>query len=600
MNILKTIKLTSACLFVLFALLGCGQDEGQVATESQIVYRHGLDGAPNTLDPAQAAVIYANYTVVNLYDTLYRYKYLARPYELTTNLAVDLPEISEDGLTYTIRIKPGVHFIDDEAFADGIGREVVAEDFVYAIKRHFDPRVLAQGAWIWQNRIEGLDDWASTNYDYDAPVSGLQAIDRYTIQIRLIKPYPQLTHTFAMGFSALIPREAVEFYGREISIHPVGSGPFRLTSFSSSRAVMVRNEKYRQEPFDLEKEGYDEALHGFSGVASLAGRTPPFIDRLEHHYVQEDAARWNAFFSGELDFIRAPANQFDTILASRKPIKALPEIAERFHMLAPMESGVVHIDFNLDDERIGYHDDPQQNARNKALRCAIIKAFDFDARNEAIYYDIAQVYPGIIPPAAPEFDPDADPSSVIRDVDGARALLALNGWTPENLPDLEYGFTAGVTQRQMYEQFRSFMGDIGYHPDKIKALNYATFGDFNKAYKERKVMIIPTGWNMDYPDAENVMQLFYGPNEAPGSNHANMKVEEFDRLYEQTAVMQQSDERTAMYRRMNQIIVDECVSMTGLSRTFVFLWDKRMRMYPDRSFVSGYFNRFVAPVAESE
>ena len=593
------IKLAlTTTLFLILA--GCGQDDGQDDSANLLVYRHGMDGAPNTLDPAQAAIIYANFGVINLYDTLYRYKYLARPYELTTNLAVDMPEISDDGLTYTIQIKPGVHYIDDEAFEGGIGREVIAEDFVYALKRHFDPKTLAQGAWIWQNRIEGLDDWADTGYDYDAPVAGLQALDKYTIQIKLLKPYPQLVHTFAMGFSAFIPREAVEFYGREISIHPVGSGPFRLVSFSSARSVMVRNEKFRQEPFDLEKEGYDEAVHGFADVQKLAGKSPPFVDRLEHHYISEDAARWNAFISGELDFIRAPANQFDSVLASRKPLQALPEISERFNMLAPMESGVVHIDFNLDDERIGYHDDPQQNERNHALRCSIIKAFDFGARNEAIYYDIARVYAGIIPPASPEFDPSADQSSVIRDVDGAKALLALNGWTPENLPDLEYGFTAGVTQRQMYEQFRSFMGDIGYHPDKIRAKSYATFGDFNKAYKERKVMIIPTGWNMDYPDAENVMQLFYGPNEAPGSNNSNMQNEEFDGLYEQTAVMLPSDERTAMYRRMNEIIVDECVSITGISRTFVFLWDKEMAMYPDRSFVSGYFHRFVAPVAEAQ
>ncbi len=517
MKILKSLKVLAVISATALILAGCGQDDEQSTSEGQIVYRHGMDGAPNTLDPAQAAIIYANFGVVNLYDTLYRYKYLARPYELTTNLAEAMPDISEDGLTYTMRIKPGVHYIDDEAFEGGIGREVVAEDFVYAIKRHFDPKVLAQGAWIWQNRIEGLDAWTDTNYDYDAPVSGLRALDKYTIQIKLIKPYPQLTHTFAMGFSAFIPREAVEFYGREISIHPVGSGPFRLISFTSAKSVMVRNDKFRQEPFDLEREGYDEALHGFAAIEGLAGRSPPFVDRLEHHYIQEDAARWNAFISGELDYIRAPANQFDSVLESRTPVRALPGISERFNMLAPMESGVVHIDFNLDDERIGYHDDPQQNIRNKALRCAIIKAFDFDARNKAIYYDIAKVYPGIIPPAAPEFDATADQSSVIRDVDGAQALLALHGWTPENMPNLEYGFTAGVTQRQMYEQFRSFMGDIGYHPDQVKALTYATFGDFNKAYKERKVMIIPTGWSMDYPDAENVMQLFYGPNEAPGS-----------------------------------------------------------------------------------
>ena len=329
MKFLKTAHFFAVISVIMLLLYGCGQSEDQAEQDNLIVYRHAMDGAPNTLDPAQSAIIYANFGVVNLYDTLYRYKYLARPYELTTNLAVDIPEISEDGLTYTIRIKPGVHYIDDEAFEGGIGREVVAEDFVYSIKRHFDPRTLAQGAWLWQNRIEGLDAWVDTSYDYDAPVSGLQAIDKYTIRIKLLRPYPQLTHTLSQGFAALVPREAVEFYGREISIHPVGSGPFRLVSFSSAQSVMVRNEKFRQEPFDLEREGYDEAVHGFSGVQRLAGKSPPFVDRLEHHYISEDAARWNAFMSGELDYMRAPANQFESVLESRDPIRALPEIAEK-------------------------------------------------------------------------------------------------------------------------------------------------------------------------------------------------------------------------------------------------------------------------------
>ena len=99
------------------------------------VYRHSMDGVPRSLDPAQASSIYAKMLVVNLYDTLYRYKYLARPYELAPNLAEALPEVSADGLIYTIRIKPGVYFINDDAFPEGKGRAVAAEDFVYSIAR---------------------------------------------------------------------------------------------------------------------------------------------------------------------------------------------------------------------------------------------------------------------------------------------------------------------------------------------------------------------------------------------------------------------------------------------------------------------------------
>jgi ABC-type transport system substrate-binding protein len=247
----------------------------------------------------------------------------------------------------------------------------------------------------------------------------------------------------------------------------------------------------------------------------------------------------------------------------------------------------------MDDQRIGYHPDPDQDARNRALRCAIVKAFDWPKRNEIFYYGIGQVFPGIIPPAAPEFDPEQDRAVVTRDLDGARGLLSSYGWNAGNLPVLEYGFTSSVTERQMFEQFRSFMADIGYPADKIRALTYATYGDYARAYLNREVMLVTTGWTMDYPDAENTMQLFFGPNASPGSNSANYDNEEFNRLYRATATMQPSPLRTAMYRNMNRIVIDDCATISGLSRKLILLWRRDHALLPDRSFVGGYFFRFV-------
>ena len=123
-----------AILLVLLIVGGCGEPPETNSSAPAKIYKHAMDGAPGSLDPAQAASIYANFLVVNLYDTLYRYKYLARPYELTPNLATALPEVSDDGLRLVIRIKQGVYFNDDPAFKDALGREVTAQDFVYSIK----------------------------------------------------------------------------------------------------------------------------------------------------------------------------------------------------------------------------------------------------------------------------------------------------------------------------------------------------------------------------------------------------------------------------------------------------------------------------------
>lgn len=580
-------------LLVLLMLAGCGQnpdhdDRGRVKT-----YTHAMDGAPGSLDPAQAASIYANFVVVNLYDTLYRYKYLARPYQLQPNLAAAMPEISDDGLTLTIRIKPGVHFIDDAAFEDGAGREVKAGDFVYSIKRHFDPSTRAQGAWLWQGRIVGLDDWKKHGSDYDAEVDGLRALDDYTVQIRLTRPFPQLVHTLTQGYAAVVPKEAVQKYGQEFSSRPVGSGPFRLQSRDGVRAILARNPGFREEPLDLFAEGFDPARDAGQGLELLQGKAPPFLDRLEFEFVTEGAARWNAFTSGELSFIKVPVSQFDSILSQRTPPSLKPEFAEKYAFEASPESGFIYTNFNMADERLGYHPDAEQNRRNRALRCAMVKAFDWQKTNETFFYDIGRVFPGIIPPAVPEYDPQGDDSYIHRDLEGAKRLLRENGWDEETLPALEYGFPNGVTERQSFEQFRNFMMDAGFPADKIRPLIYATYGDYQRAYSQGKVTLINSSWTMDYPDAENLMQLYYGPNAAPGSNSASYDNPEYNRLYELSAVMSESPERTAIYREMNRLLMDDCASITGISRTLLFLWDKSFIMKPDRSFLGGYFLRFV-------
>jgi len=587
----KTIQI--AILLVILMLGGCGEPPATDSGAPAKIYRHAMDGAPGSLDPAQTTSIYANFIVINLYDTLYRYKYLARPYQLQPNLAADMPEVSEDGLQLTIQIKKGVFFNDDPAFKGGVGREVKAQDFVYSIKRHFDPNTRAQGAWLWQNRIEGLDTWKTAGSDYDREVTGLRALDDYTIQITLTQPFPQLVHTLTQGYAAIVPREAVEKYGQILSSHPVGSGPFQLVSRDSTRAVLAKNPKFRQQPFDLEGEGFDPAMHTNPGLQNLQGKIPPFVDQLEIEFIKEGAARWNAFLAGEVHFIKVPTSQFDNILGQHTPLTLKPQYDDLYHFEASLEAGFIYTNFNMADESIGYHPDPEQNRRNRALRCAMVKAFDWKKRNEIFSYNLGRVFPGIIPPLVPEFDPDIDTAYIRHDLKGARQLLQSNGWNKDTLPTIEYGFPNSVTERQAFEQFRNFMMDAGYPVSKIRPLIFATYGDFQRAYSQGKVTLINSSWTMDYPDAENLMQLYYGPNAAPGSNSANYDNPDYNRLYEASAAMNESPERTLIYREMNQLLMDDCASITGISRTLLFLWNKNYIMKPDRSFLGGYFMRFV-------
>jgi ABC-type transport system substrate-binding protein len=246
----------------------------------------------------------------------------------------------------------------------------------------------------------------------------------------------------------------------------------------------------------------------------------------------------------------------------------------------------------MDDERVGYSKDKAREAKNKALRCAISKAFNWPERIDRFYYGIGEAYPGVIAPGIDGYDPNLSRESVTYDEEGAKKLLKDNGWTAANLPDIEYGGVSGVTTKQFFEQFRGWMRKIGYPIEKIKFKPYATFGDFSKAMKERKSQFHGLGWAIDYPDSENILQLWYGPNEAPGSNTANFKHPEYDKLYEMASVMQPGPERTKLYQRMNKILVDECVVIAGFSRTGIWVWHKDVIMYPDRDVIGGFLAKY--------
>lgn len=557
-------------------------------------YRHSDDGVPTNIDPLQAATVYSNQIVVSVYDTLYRYKYLARPYVLVPNLAAGMPEISDDGLTYTLTLKPGVRFIDDEAFPDGKGREVTAHDVVYSLKRHFDPARVSQGRWLWDRKIEGLNQWMDAGADYDAAVPGLLAVDDHTVRVRLVKPFPQFMNTLAQGFAAIVPHEAVTAYGEGLGTRAVGSGPWKLERYTREQVRLVRNPDFRKEPLDLAYEGYDAALHGHLGIAHLDGKPSPFVDELWIDFIQESAARWASFTSGrEIQMSGLPVEQTDIVLASKDPVALKPEYAQRYHLDTGPEAGLVFTVFNMADPDIGNVPDPQRNAMNRALRCAMRDAFDWQQRNDRFYSGLGEVFPGVIPPLLAEFDATLSRDSVTHNPERARARLAEAGWTAENLPTLDYGLVASVLGREMAEEFRGYMAAVGIPPEKINIKSYATFGDYNRALRTSELPIMGYGWGLDYPDAENVLQLFYGPNAAPGSNAANYRNPAYDALYEQSSVMLPSAARSEIYRQMNQMLIDDCVGILSLSRRRIALWHRDVLGLPDRQILGGFWLRFV-------
>ena len=587
------------CLAGVMGITGCEKPFSDRAQDVS-VFRFSQNGAPNTMDPVQSATRYASLMTTSIYDQLYEYKYLARPFELKPRLAEALPEVSADGLVYTIRMKKGVLYADNECFPGGKGREVVMGDFIYSMKRIFDPRAQSQGEWLWRGKIKGLDEWKTAGADYAQPVEGLQALDEHTIRITLNKPFPQLRYTLAMGYSSVTPREAVAHYGKEFGINPVGSGPYKLKSFSTKKAVMVRNESYREEYFDLEYEGYDRKTQGWAGLEKLQGQRLPIMDTTEIYFMAESMTRWNSLNKGtEIQYGGIPVELTHMVAEVVNPLVLKPEYEEKFTGVNLPDMGVVYLYFNMSDPKIGHHPDPEQNRRNLLLRKAIRAGYDWPQRNRRFYNGVASLFPGTIPPGLDGYDEALGTESITPDYEMAKAFLKEGGWTAENLPELDYNGVASVINGQFYEQFRGWMEKIGYPGKKIKYVQYANFGDYNKAVKQKECALIGMAWGLDYPDAENVLQLFYGPNGSPGSNSSNFNDQEYDELFAKSVVMQPGPERTEIYRRLNEIVVEQVPAVCGLSRNSPVLWHKNVVFYPSDS-PHGSLLKYAYVFADSE
>ena len=271
------------------------------------VLRYAFPIAETSADPARVSDVYSNTVISAIFDTPLDYDYLARPMKLKPLTLAAMPEVSEDGTTYTLRVKPGIHFADDPAF-NGKKRELTAEDYVYSLKRIMDPRIASPLLGELEGKIVGGDEAIArarkaNRFDYDTPIEGLKALDRYTLRVKLTEPSFIFLYNFAdCRLACAVAREVVEKYGDDIGSHPVGTGPYRMAFWKrSSKMVFERNPNFREEVWDAEPLAGD--ARGQEMLRKLKGRRLPLIDRVEIYVVEETQPRWLAFLNGEFDLM---------------------------------------------------------------------------------------------------------------------------------------------------------------------------------------------------------------------------------------------------------------------------------------------------------
>jgi ABC-type transport system substrate-binding protein len=502
-----------------------------------------------TLDPAEVGDTEGSDILGYMCEGLYNYKYKVHPYEIYPELAESMPEVSPDGLTMTIKVRPGIHYYDYHkvVWPDGVGPEVTAADFVYSFKRVCDFHLASPNySFVFQDHFVGLDDWwdytkktPAEQMDFDRPVEGFKALDARTLQLKFTKPYPQMIYNLVNCPTFPVSREIVKYYGKNVRLHPVGTGPYALDeNLREQRMTLVANPVYRGRP----------DVDGNAVVPET--EKMPHIKRVELDYFSEEMPVWLLFQQGLFDVEGIPKDAFGQAVAGGNLTPAMTDKGIVLHKYA--ESSTAYIGFNMKDPVLG---------KNKPLRQAMSLAF-----NRAAYIRIflnGRGVPGIgpIPPGFPTFDPKrVNPYSQYNLAEAKKLMVEAERINGGPIPPLSILYRGTDTSERQTADFTvSQMKEIGVTlvPD------LEDFARWQDMLDNRQTQVFDAGWDADYPDEQDYMQLFYGKNADAGGLNANCYVNpEFDALYDKAAVLNDTPERRDLYMKMEHIIEEDCPWIT--------------------------------------
>jgi ABC-type transport system substrate-binding protein len=517
--------------------------------------------SPETvLDPPQAnADANTLQLLAQILEAPLAFDYLARPVRLVLATAAAMPEVSANGRVFTLRIKPGIFFADDPAFK-GSKRELVAQDYVYSIKRYYDPKWNASDLYLFESlKLPGLTELRQRAikdkkpFDYDTEVEGARALDRHTLRITLGVSDPRFIYLLAFPQTiGAVAREVVEFYGDDIGAHPVGTGAFRLKSWRrGSRIELERSPSFR--PTFYEGQPADDPV-AQAAAAHLKGKQLPLADHVVVDVVEEEQPRWLSFLNGDYHWLLVPG-AFQQLAAPGG--KIAPYLAKRgvqLHVLPQPDMGMNF--FNMEHPLVGGN-----SPEKVALRRAIALGFDSPAFIQHVLGGFAIPAHSLVAPFTSGYDPAYRSEMAEYSPAKAKALLDLfgyvdrdgDGWReqPNGQPlVLLRSSTSNQRDRRANEIWLRSMRQIGLRIE----FDIATWPELLKKSRTASLMIWGYFWGAQSPDGAFFLGIAYGPN-ASEANDSRFSLPAFDRLFERQRELPDGPEREALMRQAKDTLV---------------------------------------------
>lgn len=479
----------------LFLLAACSGNRH----EDKMIFRYNESAGITTLDPAFAKDQSLIWPCRQLYNGLIQ---LDTALEVRPCIAKRW-SISDDGLSYTFTLRNDVYFHKNPLFGTPDStRRVTAEDFRYSFQRIVDPSVVSPGAWIFSD------------------VKAFEALDDTTFVVRLKEPFAPFLSMLGMVYCSVVPREVVEHYGKEFRSHPCGTGPFRFQYWKEGvKLVLRKNPLY----FEQDEEG----------------SPMPYLDAVAITFIVDRQTVFLEFVKGNLDFMNSlDASYKDEILTLDGQLK--PKYADRIDMVSTPFLNTEYLGFNMENDGI---------LRDRRLRQALNLGFDRHKMMRYLRNNIgAPGVGGFIPKGLPGY------SDCGYDYDPERARQLLTEVKKEygELPSLKLSATANYLDLCKYiQQQLGLLGltvEVDVNPPAALSEHVA----------QGKCEWFRKSWVADYPDAENYLSLFYGPNRTPaGPNYTRFKDSRIDKIYKKIRTENDPLRRVALYREMDSLVMQK-------------------------------------------
>jgi ABC-type transport system substrate-binding protein len=344
--------------------------------------------------------------------------------------------------------------------------------------------------------------------------------------------------------SSPVAKEAVDYYGKDIIAHPVGTGPYKLSVWQRASYIkLVRNPNFRGETYPAEGEPGDKE----AGFLDDAGKPIPFADKVTWTIIEEYQPAWLLFLQGKVDTSPVPKDNYYEVFTTTGDLTE--KMRQRnIHLETFDDPSTFWLGFNMDDPILG---------KNKPLRLAINRAIDRQKFIDLFSNGRHKIAHGFVSPLMPSYDPDIVDKGFARyDPNEGRELLKqaeqIHGG---RIPELTIAMPGTDTFSRQFGQFLKMqLNDIGLNVE----VQYMDWPTYQEKTNTSSVQMFSSGVSASIPDAEDFLGLFYSKNKAPGSNKFNYSNPEFDHLYDTATIMLDSHERTELYRKMELLVLEDC------------------------------------------